>query len=94
MAAISHKAMIPLLHAKKSLEIINYNKNKLRDGGGDGLDEDDVWRKAIMMGEKCQPLEFSGVIFYDYSGNRVSEMPKSPRANSNFPSGLEKSTLS
>nr|GMD51196.1 hypothetical protein A4A49_13038 [Ipomoea batatas] len=45
-------------------------------GGGEG-----VWQKAILMGEKCQPPEFSGVIYYDYSGNRVSELPRSPRAS-------------
>lgn len=45
-------------------------------GGGEGL-----WQKAILMGEKCQPPEFSGVIYYDYSGNRVSELPRSPRAS-------------
>ncbi|XP_047331774.1 uncharacterized protein LOC124935381 [Impatiens glandulifera] len=44
--------------------------------GGEGL-----WHKAILMGEKCQPPEFSGAIYYDYEGKRISEMPKSPRAN-------------
>ncbi|EPS62324.1 hypothetical protein M569_12470 [Genlisea aurea] len=38
-----------------------------------------VWQKAILMGEKCEPPKFSGAIFYDYEGNRVPEMPKSPK---------------
>lgn len=34
------------------------------------------------MGDKCQPLDFSGVIYYDNEGNRVSELPsRSPRAS-------------
>ncbi|KAJ6431910.1 hypothetical protein OIU84_019229 [Salix udensis] len=49
--------------------------------GGPGL-----WQKSILMGEKCQPPEFSGVIFYDGRGNQLSEMPRSPRASSLPPS--------
>lgn len=43
--------------------------------------EDDqcLWKKTILMGEKCQPLRFPGAIFYDSEGNQLSEPPKSPR---------------
>ncbi|CAI8604084.1 unnamed protein product [Vicia faba] len=43
--------------------------------------EDDkcLWKKTILMGEKCQPLEFSGAIFYDSEGNQLSEPPRTPR---------------
>ncbi|CAL5209155.1 unnamed protein product [Lathyrus oleraceus] len=36
--------------------------------------EDDkcLWKKTILMGEKCQPLEFPGAIFYDSEGNQLS----------------------
>ncbi|KAL8533432.1 hypothetical protein ACS0TY_009715 [Phlomoides rotata] len=69
VAAISHKGMT--VNGKKSSS----------DGGRNNKEDEDsgVWQKAILMGEKCQPPEFSGVIYYDYSGNRVPEMPKSPR---------------
>ncbi|KAG0456615.1 hypothetical protein HPP92_024403 [Vanilla planifolia] len=40
--------------------------------------EEEVWRRTIMMGEKCQPLEFSGVIYYDGNGRRVADVPRSP----------------
>ncbi|KAJ8493600.1 hypothetical protein OPV22_015321 [Ensete ventricosum] len=40
------------------------------EDGGDG-----VWRRTILMGEKCQPLDFSGVIYYDADGRRLSEVP-------------------
>uniref|UniRef100_A0A5K1E6C4 Uncharacterized protein n=1 Tax=Nymphaea colorata TaxID=210225 RepID=A0A5K1E6C4_9MAGN len=51
--------------------------------GEDGIDESFVsqelclWKKNILMGEKCQPPEFSGVIMYDSAGKLVS--PAVPR---------------
>ncbi|KAL9231549.1 hypothetical protein vseg_006768 [Gypsophila vaccaria] len=45
-------------------------------------DEDGLWRKSILMGDKCEPLDFSGVIYYDCDGNMLSHIPvKSPRAS-------------
>ncbi|KAL2324873.1 hypothetical protein Fmac_023931 [Flemingia macrophylla] len=46
--------------------------------------EDDrcLWKKTILMGEKCQPLQFSGSIFYDSNGNQLSHPPRSPRFTS------------
>ncbi|CAN4124737.1 unnamed protein product [Withania somnifera] len=51
------------------------------DVTGEVAGEEGLWKKAIMMGEKCQPPQFSGVIYYDSFGNRVSELPRSPRAS-------------
>ncbi|GMH01850.1 hypothetical protein Nepgr_003689 [Nepenthes gracilis] len=45
-----------------------------------GFGEGGLWQKNILMGDKCRPLEFSGVIYYDNYGNQVSELPRSPRA--------------
>ena len=46
---------------------------------GDGDDEDSVWRRSILMGEKCEPPVFSGLILYDENGNHVEHLPlKSP----------------
>lgn len=47
---------------------------------GEGFGEGGLWQKKILMGEKCQPPQFSGVLFYDSDGNRISELPRSPRA--------------
>ncbi|OAY63712.1 hypothetical protein ACMD2_07876 [Ananas comosus] len=44
------------------------------EGEGEG-----VWRRAILMGEKCQPLDFSGVIYYDSDGRRLDAAP-APRS--------------
>lgn len=46
----------------------------------DGFDDEEVWRRGIIMGEKCQPLDFSGVIYYDPDGRQLARapVPKSP----------------
>lgn len=45
-----------------------------------GEDDGGVWRKNILMGEKCEPLDFSGVIYYDSDGRRLDRVPpRSPR---------------
>lgn len=38
-------------------------------------DEEAMWRKEIMMGEKCRPLDFSGKILYDSQGNLIPSSP-------------------
>ncbi|KAF8657461.1 hypothetical protein HU200_060022 [Digitaria exilis] len=37
--------------------------------------EAELWRKEILMGERCQPLDFSGVIYYDSEGHRLAQPP-------------------
>uniref|UniRef100_A0A1J3JN80 Uncharacterized protein n=1 Tax=Noccaea caerulescens TaxID=107243 RepID=A0A1J3JN80_NOCCA len=72
-------------------------KNKAYNGGG-GLpakkktavemvveeeeEEYGVWQREILMGGKCEPLDYSGVIYYDCSGHQLKEVPpRSPRAS-------------
>ncbi|KAK1386907.1 HTH-type transcriptional regulator SgrR [Heracleum sosnowskyi] len=48
----------------------------------EGFGQGGLWQKDILMGEKCQPHEFSGVIYYDCDGKQISELPpRSPRAS-------------
>ncbi|KAG0495942.1 hypothetical protein HPP92_000633 [Vanilla planifolia] len=37
-----------------------------------GDDDECVWKRSIIMGEKCQLPDFSGAIFYDSTGNLVA----------------------
>ncbi|KAK2451000.1 nucleolar protein [Trifolium repens] len=60
---ISNKTM-PFIEKMKK-------KKKGKEDWGDG----GVWQKAIMMGDKCEPLDFSGVIYYDSNGKQVNEFP-------------------
>ncbi|KAE8663980.1 putative Oleosin [Hibiscus syriacus] len=52
-----------------------------KHGGGYGKDADDccgdggLWQRSILMGDKCQPLDFSGVIHYDSKGNQLDKLP-------------------
>ena len=80
-------------------------KKKERDGGFGDEDtegeleeemqgEDGVWRRTILMGEKCQPLDFSGVIYYDADGRQLQAVP-TPRSplRSPLPSFAQKSPV-
>lgn len=52
--------------------------------------EGGVWRKEILMEERCQSLDFSGMIYYDVAGRRL-EQPPPPRAllHSPLPSSIK-----
>ncbi|KAL4577575.1 hypothetical protein LXL04_013684 [Taraxacum kok-saghyz] len=52
---------------------------KVDEGGDDHDHHDDeeaVWKRTIIMGERCRPLEFSGKILYDENGNPIPESPR------------------
>lgn len=48
-------------------------------GGDDLLDGDEpcVWQRTILLGRRCQPLEFAGAIHYDCEGQRLWQ-PRTP----------------
>ena len=72
---ISSKALLPFGHNKKKEDEAAAAEE---EGWGDG----GVWQKEILMGGKCEPLDFSGAIYYDINGKQVSEVPlRSPRAS-------------
>ncbi|KAJ7956575.1 Transmembrane protein [Quillaja saponaria] len=64
---------IPFVHHKKK----NDEQTDTEDWGDGG-----VWQRTILMGDKCQPLDYSGVIYYDNYGKQLNEIPmRSPRAS-------------
>ncbi|KAL7616097.1 uncharacterized protein LOC111915690 [Lactuca sativa] len=66
--------------SNKAIKLRHRMKRTGEEGGEHG--SDGLWRKEILMGDKCQPLDFSGVIYYDKDGNLLSELPiRSPRAS-------------
>ncbi|GAB4828918.1 hypothetical protein Ancab_018579 [Ancistrocladus abbreviatus] len=85
----------PLATPKKMLTTIS-NKtipfiNNKKNGEGwheEGFGEGGLWQKNILMGDKCRPLQFSGVIYYDHLGNQISEIPRSPRAANSLASAF------
>ncbi|XP_040377080.1 uncharacterized protein LOC121053585 [Oryza brachyantha] len=79
-ASFSSRAIVPFLGGgggggKKAIS--SSSKSKRRKGRGElsFRAEDGVWRKEILMGERCQPLDFSGVIYYDAEGRRLAQPP-------------------
>ncbi|MFS7921797.1 hypothetical protein Hanom_Chr03g00241171 [Helianthus anomalus] len=72
----------PVIHRPKKLianisnKAITMRHRKQRtDAGGDAsggrLEHDGLWRLEILMGDKCQSLDFSGVIYYGRDGKRT-----------------------
>ncbi|CAL4948835.1 unnamed protein product [Urochloa decumbens] len=45
------------------------------DDESGGEEEGGLWRRAILMGERCKPLDFPGAIHYDSSGRRLPAAP-------------------
>nr|CAB3477559.1 unnamed protein product [Digitaria exilis] len=59
-----------LLRARR----LRRGKQQLVPAGG-GVQQEQggaLWRRAILMGRRCEPLDFPGAIHYDSSGRRVS----------------------
>jgi len=48
-------------------------------GGGEEEGEG-LWRRTVLMGERCKPLDFPGAIHYDSSGRLLPAAP-SPRSS-------------
>lgn len=86
---ITNSPKSPLLSPKKIVTSISNKANtfmyKKKGVGHDFRDDEgecegELWQKSILMGDKCRPLAFSGVIHYDSFGNMLSEPPpRSPR---------------
>jgi hypothetical protein len=60
-------------------KMVSWNRRSPPPGSSDDEeaveDEVAVWRKAIIMGERCRPLEFSGHIAFDSNGNLLPPGP-------------------
>ncbi|CAN4079904.1 unnamed protein product [Withania somnifera] len=68
-SSISSKALL-------MVKMISWRKNVEHDDSDDDYqvnweDENALWKRTIIKGEKCRPLEFSGKISYDANGNLV-----------------------
>ncbi|XP_050377583.1 uncharacterized protein LOC126794841 [Argentina anserina] len=92
MTNISNKA-ITLFHPRKV--VCGGGSGGERPKGRGGHEEEKwgdggVWQRSILMGDKCEPLDFSGAIYYDSNGQQLSGVPlRSPRA-SPLPGYLER----
>ncbi|CAN6451484.1 unnamed protein product [Victoria cruziana] len=80
LTTLGNKAL-PIFHPKKAA---GEGKAEVGAGAPSGEEEaDGVWKRTILMGERCQPPDFSGVIYYDDKGRQLPKFPpKSPRGSS------------
>nr|DAD35652.1 TPA_asm: hypothetical protein HUJ06_006292 [Nelumbo nucifera] len=62
-------------------KIISWRRKVENDDEDDGSDEVAIWKKTIMIGGRCRPLEFSGKILYDSEGNLLPELPRKNNSN-------------
>lgn len=69
-SSISSKALL----LAKTISWRKVQDDGEEDDGSD--DEEAVWRKTIIKGEKCRPLDFSGKILYDSDGNLIPDSPQ------------------
>ncbi|KAK6787603.1 hypothetical protein RDI58_016128 [Solanum bulbocastanum] len=76
LAMISGKAT-NFMRKKKAKNEESENGEDFGDGG--------LWQKEILMGDKCQPLDFSGVIYYDRNGKQLAEVPVRSARSSPLP---------
>ncbi|KAE9609676.1 hypothetical protein Lal_00006544 [Lupinus albus] len=75
LSSISNKALFPFVQKK------NYRRRE-SDSAVEYSGDGGVWQKEILMGGKCEPLDFSGVIYYDSTGNQTTQVPlRSPRVS-------------
>ncbi|KAI8534537.1 hypothetical protein RHMOL_Rhmol10G0098000 [Rhododendron molle] len=66
---ISSKALL-------MVKMISWSKVRDDEEEEEEMDGDEaVWRRKIMMGERCRPLDFSGKILYDSHGNLLPNTP-------------------
>ncbi|KAF7036845.1 hypothetical protein CFC21_047372 [Triticum aestivum] len=68
----------PFVKPKTTRKLKAPSSTRFAEHGQDGgtVDDDDVgepclWRRTILLGQRCQPLEFSGAIHYDNDGRRL-----------------------
>ncbi|CAI0547826.1 unnamed protein product [Linum tenue] len=83
---VRHSKQLLTQISNRAITLVHGNRNN-KDRRGDIIAPDEfgdggVWQRSILMGDKCQPLDFSGVIYYDSCGKQVNEVAiRSPRAS-------------
>ncbi|KAB8098539.1 hypothetical protein EE612_027820, partial [Oryza sativa] len=74
--SFSSRAIVPFLgggggNGKKAISSLS-RRRKARPELSFRM-EDGVWRKEILMEERCQSLDFSGMIYYDVAGRHLEQ---------------------
>ncbi|OWM90323.1 uncharacterized protein LOC116188894 [Punica granatum] len=74
MSFLNQEGIDRVLEQEEQQQIKGEGEGMFGDGG--------VWQRSILMGGKCDPLNFSGVIYYDEKGRKLNQLPpRSPRSS-------------
>lgn len=63
-------SMVKMLSWRK----VQAEEEEDEEGDYSDQDEDALWRKNILMGERCRPIDFSGKVVYDSEGNVLPDL--------------------
>ncbi|XP_010479329.1 PREDICTED: uncharacterized protein LOC104758198 [Camelina sativa] len=67
--------------SNKAMTMIGRKNTAEKNAAAAEEEEHGLWQREILMGGKCEPLDFSGVIYYDCNGRLLNEVPpRSPRS--------------
>ncbi|KAL0431379.1 UNVERIFIED_CONTAM: hypothetical protein Sradi_0763900 [Sesamum radiatum] len=78
-SSLSSKALLmaKMISWRKVEDVGEAEEYCYREGEGEEEEEEGedgvVWKKTIIKGEKCRPLDFSGRILYDNDGNLLPD---------------------
>ncbi|KAL2246992.1 UNVERIFIED_CONTAM: hypothetical protein Sindi_2551500 [Sesamum indicum] len=76
-SSLSSKALLmaKMISWRKVEDVGEAEEYSYREGEEEEEEEEDgvVWKKTIIKGEKCRPLDFSGRILYDNDGNLLPD---------------------
>ncbi|KAL0381446.1 UNVERIFIED_CONTAM: hypothetical protein Sangu_0208900 [Sesamum angustifolium] len=80
-SSLSSKALLmaKMISWRKVEDVGEAEEYRYREGEGEEEEEKEegedgvVWKKTIIKGEKCRPLDFSGRILYDNDGNLLPD---------------------
>ncbi|KAJ7978825.1 putative Transmembrane protein [Quillaja saponaria] len=68
--------------SNKAIQLVHHRKKNCGESETENFGDGGVWQRTILMGDKCEPLDFSGVIYYDCNGKQTNEVPlRSPHAS-------------
>ncbi|XP_010500442.1 PREDICTED: uncharacterized protein LOC104777816 [Camelina sativa] len=74
--------------SNKAMTMIGRKNTAEKNAAAAEEEEHGLWQREILMGGKCEPLDFSGVIYYDCNRRLLNEVPpRSPRSLPVYPTG-------
>ncbi|KAJ4709042.1 Phosphatidylinositol 3,4,5-trisphosphate 5-phosphatase [Melia azedarach] len=85
MRRVDTSSMMSMKKMPRSISVrnddVHNNNKKKKKKAGILKTEDSVWKKTIILGEKCRPDEEDDGIIYDNKGNKITAYHKKTQSN-------------